>query len=304
MQYTLHQLQIFIEIARQQSITKAAESLHLTQPAVSIQLKKLQEQFDVPLYEVIGRKLFVTDFGKQVVESAKRILEEIADLEKRTLAFKGHLAGTLSISAVSTGKYIMPFFLTRFLQENPMVELRMDVTNKGSVVKHLEKNEVDFALMSIIPPNMAVEKVELMENQLFLVAKPGAESEDIDLANVPLIFREQGSATRQAMEKYLLDKKINARSSMILATNEAIKQAVMAGLGFSILPLIGLRNELVDGQLKIYPKTDLPIVTTWNLVWLKEKNLSPIARAYLEFINDHKIDVMQEHFSWFNQMKI
>ncbi len=248
MQYTLHQLQIFIEIARQQSITKAAESLHLTQPAVSIQLKKLQEQFDVPLYEVIGRKLFVTDFGKQVVESAKRILEEIADLEKRTLAFKGHLAGTLSISAVSTGKYIMPFFLTRFLQENPMVELRMDVTNKGSVVKHLEKNEVDFALMSIIPPNMAVEKVELMENQLFLVGKPGAEPEDIDLGNVPLIFREPGSATRQAMEKYLLDKKINARSSMILATNEAIKQAVMAGLGFSILPLIGLRNELVVGM--------------------------------------------------------
>ncbi len=119
MHYTLHQLQILVEIANQQSITKAAEALHLTQPAVSIQLKKLQNQFDVPLVEVIGRKLYVTDFGKQVVEAAKRILDEVDMLEKRTLAFKGELVGTLSVSTVSTGKYIMPYFLDRFLKTYP-----------------------------------------------------------------------------------------------------------------------------------------------------------------------------------------
>jgi DNA-binding transcriptional LysR family regulator len=303
MHYTLHQLKILVEIARQRSVTKAAEALHLTQPAVSIQLKKLQNQFDVPLVEVIGRKLYVTDFGEQVVESAQRILEEVDMLEKRTLAFKGELAGSLSVSAVSTGKYIMPYFLDRFLKTYPNVELLMDVTNKGSVIRHLEKNTVDFALMSVVPANMAVKKEALLENQLYLVGKPGAlTKEPVDLNAIPLIYREQGSATRQAMERYLITKKVSARSTMALTSNEAIKQAVMAGLGYSIMPLIGLRNELSNGQIEIIPVSDLPIVTTWYLVWLREKKLSPIASAYLRFIREEKEVIIKENFAWYQQL--
>jgi DNA-binding transcriptional LysR family regulator len=303
MHYTLHQLKILVEIARQRSVTKAAEALHLTQPAVSIQLKKLQNQFDVPLVEVIGRKLYVTDFGEQVVESAQRILEEVDMLEKRTLAFKGELAGSLSVSAVSTGKYIMPYFLDRFLKTYPNVELLMDVTNKGSVIRHLEKNTVDFALMSVVPANMAVKKEALLENQLYLVGKTGALTKDpVDLNAIPLIYREQGSATRQAMERYLITKKVSARSTMALTSNEAIKQAVMAGLGYSIMPLIGLRNELSNGQIEIIPVSDLPIVTTWYLVWLREKKLSPIASAYLRFIREEKEVIIKENFAWYQQL--
>jgi DNA-binding transcriptional LysR family regulator len=303
MHYTLHQLKILVEIARQRSVTKAAEALHLTQPAVSIQLKKLQNQFDVPLVEVIGRKLYVTDFGEQVVESAQRILEEVDMLEKRTLAFKGELAGSLSVSAVSTGKYIMPYFLDRFLKTYPNVELLMDVTNKGSVIRHLEKNTVDFALMSVVPANMAVKKEALLENQLYLVGKPGAlTKEPVDLNAIPLIYREQGSATRQAMERYLITKKVSARSTMALTSNEAIKQAVMAGLGYSIMPLIGLRNELSNGQIEIIPVSDLPIVTTWYLVWLREKKLSPVASAYLRFIREEKEVIIKENFAWYQQL--
>jgi DNA-binding transcriptional LysR family regulator len=303
MHYTLHQLKILVEIARQRSVTKAAEALHLTQPAVSIQLKKLQNQFDVPLVEVIGRKLYVTDFGEQVVESAQRILEEVDMLEKRTLAFKGELAGSLSVSAVSTGKYIMPYFLDRFLKTYPNVELLMDVTNKGSVIRHLEKNTVDFALMSVVPANMAVKKEALLENQLYLVGKPGALTKDpVDLNAIPLIYREQGSATRQAMERYLITKKVSARSTMALTSNEAIKQAVMAGLGYSIMPLIGLRNELSNGQIEIIPVSDLPIVTTWYLVWLREKKLSPVASAYLRFIREEKEVIIKENFAWYQQL--
>jgi DNA-binding transcriptional LysR family regulator len=305
MHYTLHQLQILVEIANQQSITKAAEALHLTQPAVSIQLKKLQNQFDVPLVEVIGRKLYVTDFGKQVVEASKRILDEVDMLEKRTLAFKGELVGSLSVSTVSTGKYIMPYFLDRFLKTYSNVELLMDVTNKGSVIRHLEKNTVDFALMSVVPENLAVEKEAFLENQLYLVGKPeNAPASQIDLGAVPLIYREQGSATRQAMERYLKEKKITARSTMALTTNEAVKQAVMAGLGYSIIPLIGMRNELQNKQVEIIPNDDMPIITTWYLVWLREKKLSPIADAYLKFIRDEKEAIVKENFAWYKQMSV
>lgn len=303
MHYTLHQLQILVEIANQQSITKAAEALHLTQPAVSIQLKKLQNQFDVPLVEIIGRKLYVTDFGKQVVEASKRILGEVDMLEKRTLAFKGELVGNLSVSTVSTGKYIMPYFLDQFLKTYPNVDLLMDVTNKGSVIKHLEQNTVDFALMSVVPENLAVEKEALLENQLYLVGKPnGTSVSQIDLSSVPLIYREQGSATRQAMERYLKEKKITARSTMALTTNEAVKQAVMAGLGYSIIPLIGMRNELQNKQVEIIPNDDMPIITTWYLVWLREKKLSPIADAYLNYIREEKQTIVKEKFAWYKQL--
>jgi DNA-binding transcriptional LysR family regulator len=197
----------------------------------------------------------------------------------------------------------MPNFLDRLLNTYPNVPLLMDVTNKGSVIRHLEKNTVDFALMSVVPANMAVKKEALLENQLYLVGKPGALTKDpVDLNAIPLIYREQGSATRQAMERYLITKKVSARSTMALTSNEAIKQAVMAGLGYSIMPLIGLRNELSNGQIEIIPVSDLPIVTTWYLVWLREKKLSPVASAYLRFIREEKEVIIKENFAWYQQL--
>ncbi|WP_317043021.1 LysR family transcriptional regulator [Nonlabens tegetincola] len=169
MHYTLHQLQIFIEIVKHRSITRASESLFLTQPAVSIQLKKFQEQFPLPLTEVVGRQLYVTDFGEEIARTAINILEQIKEMEHKVQRFQGKLAGTLKISVVSTGKYLMPYFLSGFIDEHPQIEFKMDVTNKQRVIKDLEENLVDFALVSVLPEHLSLKTFSIFKNELFLV---------------------------------------------------------------------------------------------------------------------------------------
>jgi DNA-binding transcriptional LysR family regulator len=158
MNYTLNQLQIFLKVVQTQSVTRASEELHLTQPAVSIQLKNFQDQFDIPLTEVVGRKIFVTDFGHEIAHAAENIINQVYAINYKTLAYKGQLTGRLKISVVSTGKYVMPQFLADFMNQHEGIELFMDVTNKSKVVESLDKNEVDFALVSILPDKLNIEK--------------------------------------------------------------------------------------------------------------------------------------------------
>ncbi|MFC6877022.1 LysR family transcriptional regulator [Flavobacterium myungsuense] len=305
MNYTLHQLQVFLKITETKSITKAAVELHLTQPAVSIQLRNLQNQFEIPLTEIIGRQLYVTDFGKEIAKASERILEEVNAISYKTMAYKGILSGKIKISVVSTGKYVMPYFLSEFANKNKGIEIEMDVTNKTRVIKALKNNEVDFALVSILPSDLNVESEVLMQNKLFLVGNKNIlldRNIKIDelLSESPLIYREVGSATRISMEKFIYDKGINARMKLQLTSNEAVKQAVIAGLGLSIMPLIGLKNELENGDIQILPIKELPIITNWRLIWLKEKKLSPIALAYLQFLTENKERINNENFSWIN----
>jgi DNA-binding transcriptional LysR family regulator len=306
MNYTLNQLQVFLKIVQCKSVTRAAEELHLTQPAVSIQLKNFQDQFDIPLTEVVGRKIYITDFGMEIAQAAERIINEVHAINYKTLAFKGQLFGKLRISVVSTGKYIMPFFLSTFMKKHPGLELEMDVTNKSSVIESLEKNEVDFALVSILPKSLQVEKLDLLQNKLFLVGSPEgglkpkniAESKSI-FADLPFIFRENGSGTRQAMEQYFQQNQISVRPSMELTSNEAVKQAILAGLGYSIMPLIGIKNELFNHELSIIPVPGLPTVTTWSLIWLNGKNHSPAAKQYLSYLKSEKQNIVQQQFNWY-----
>lgn len=303
MNYTLHQLQIFLKISELQSITKASEALHLTQPAVSIQLKNFQDQFPIPLTEVVGRQLYVTDFGREIARAAEKILNEVYAINHKTHAYSGQLAGRLKISVVSTGKYVMPYFLSDFMHQHKGVDLVMDVTNKTRVVKSLELNEVDFALVSVLPKKLKVNKVTLMKNKLFLVAssalelKKGLTKKKL-FETYPLIYREPGSATRNAMETFISKNKFSVAKKMELTSNEAVKQAVLSGLGCSIMPLIGIRNELKNKELQIIPVKGLPISTSWNLIWLTSKKLSPAAVAYLDFLNDEKEIIIQEKFFW------
>ena len=303
MNYTLHQLHVFLKITQTKSITKAAQELHLTQPAVSIQLRNLQDQFEIPLTEVVGRQLYVTDFGNEIALAAQNILNEVHAINYKTLAFKGQLTGRLKISVVSTGKYVMPYFLADFLSQNKGVELILDVTNKAKVVKSLAQNEVDFSLVSVLPDHLNIEKVSLMENRLFLIGNASMENNKVMneksiLENVPLIYREDGSGTRYVMEQFIKTNNLNIVKKMELSTNEAVKQAVIAGLGCSIMPIIGLKNELNSGDLKIIPIKGFPIKSTWNLIWMANKNLSPVATAYLKFINAEKENIIAERFSW------
>lgn len=301
MNYTLNQLQVFVTVVKTQSVTKASEELHLTQPAVSIQLKNFQDQFDIPLTEVVGRKLYVTDFGKEIAEAAENILHQVHAIDFKTRAHKGELAGRLKISVVSTGKYVIPYFLSGFIRQHPGVELLMDVTNKMRVLESLDKNEVDFSLVSILPDMFEVNKINLIENQLFLVGNQDTKiKRDVTprelFSALPLIFREAGSGTRQTMERFIGRHNILVRKKMELTSNEAVKQAVIAGLGYSIMPLIGIRNEISNGILKIIPIKGLPIKTTWQLIWLKGKKLSPVAAAFLQYIEKEKEKIIAGNF--------
>lgn len=303
MNYTLHQLQVFLKVAQTQSITKAAEELHLSQPAVSIQLKNLQSQFDIPLTEVVGRKLYVTDFGKMLAAAAERILDEADAINFHSLAFKGKLSGRLKISVVSTGKYVMPYFLSDFMRMHEGVELQMDVTNKAKVLESMERNEVDFSLVSVLPTTLNIENVQLMSNKLYLVSASEApfledEYDSSLFEKLPLIYREHGSGTRFVMERYIEELQLPVRKKMELTSNEAVKQAVLAGLGCSIMPLIGIRNELQNGSLKIIPVKGFPIASSWHLIWLKSKRFSPTAEAFLKHIRQEKDNIIRQKFGW------
>ena len=306
MNYTLHQLQVFLKITQTKSITKAAEELHLTQPAVSIQLKNFQNQFEIPLTEVISRKLYVTDFGQEIALAAENIINEVYAINYKTQAFKGQLSGRLKLSVVSTGKYVMPYFLSEFMKNNFEVELEMDVNNKSKVLKSLKNNEVDFALVSILPTDISVESKVVLENKLFLVGNKCVEINPnnnlVDyVSKFPLIYREEGSATRFSMENFLDKSGIIPNMKIQLTSNEAVKQSVIAGLGLSIMPLIGLKNELEKGDIKIIPTKKLPIISNWRLIWLKGKKMSPVAKAYFNYIDEFNEAINKKYFSWINE---
>lgn len=303
MNYTLNQLQIFLKITQTQSITKAAEELHLTQPAVSIQLKNFQDQFDIPLTEVVRRKIYITDFGKEIAETAEGILNQIAAINYKTHSFKGQFTGRLRFSISSTGKYVMPYFLAPFMKQHANLDLVMEVSNRSQVVENLTKNAVDFALLSFLPSAPAVEKLDLLENKFFLVGNFEEKFKKTHypksaLKDMPLIFREKGSEARQVMENFISTNKIGVLPKMELTSNEAVTQAVVAGLGYSIMPHIGIKAELKSNQLQIIPVSGLPIKTTWRLVWLKGKRHSPVAAAFLDFMKAEKVAIIDKHFAF------
>ncbi len=296
MNYTIHQLQIFLKVIQTESITRASEELFMTQPAVSIQVKNFQDQFEIPLTEVIGRKLYITDFGREIGMIAERVIMELENINYKTQAYEGILTGKLKISSASTGKYVIPYFLTGFMEKNSGIDLVLDVTNKSMVIESLKNNETDFALVSVLPDKLQVEEEILVENKLYLIGNHSKRNK-----TSPLIYREEGSATRKAMEHYFLSKEGMKRKKMELTSNEAVKQAVIAGLGYSIMPLIGIKTELENGELHILPSKGLPLHTEWRLIWLKGKKLSPVSQAFLNFVRQEKQQILKDYFDWYLQ---
>jgi DNA-binding transcriptional LysR family regulator len=305
MDYTFQQLRIFSTVSETQSITKAAEVLHISQPAVSVQLKKFQDFFDNPLYEVIGRKLHLTDFGLEIAAVCRATMQEAQQLKNKSKEHKGELWGTLKISVVSTAKYVMPYLLSDFLRINPGIDLKMDVTNKKAVLESLGKNEIDLAMVSTLPENIQIEKIQLMPNKLHLIGSKNmpmiTELNEKLGSSHTFIFREKGSATRQIMETVLKEKKVSIAKQLQLTSNEAVKQAVLAGLGYSIMPLIGLKNALQSGDVKIMPVDGLPVTTNWHLIWLKNKKFGAAQTAFLNYLKEEKDTILHDKFQWFEQ---
>ena len=194
----------------------------------------------------------------------------------------------------------MPYFLGDYLKQNSGVDLTMDVTNYSKVLSSLLQYEIDFALISHDPDNIKFEKFDLIKNELFLVGNDVVNTPlkgDKTLTDTPFIFREAGSRTRLVMENFISKNKIKIKKKIELTSNEAVKQAVIAGLGYSIMPIFGIRNEIDNGLLKIIPMKGLPIQTTWRLIWLKEKKLSPIAESYLKYLEKEKDTIINRYFA-------
>ena len=303
MNYTLNQLRVFLKVTQTKSVTKAAEELFMTQPAVSVQLKNFQDQFDIPLIEVIKKRIYITDFGFEVAVAAEKILAEVNEIKYKALAHNGFLSGKLKLSVVSTAKYVIPYYIADFLKTNPGVELVLDVSNRSKVIEGLAKNEIDFAMVSLIPENLKLNTIPLLDNKLFLVGNKAfgdksAKSPRFWEEN-PIIFREEGSATRLMMEQFIESRGIQVKHKLELTSNEAVKQAVIAGIGCSIMPLLGMRNELELHQLGILPIKELPLVTQWEIVWLEGKKLNPVTSAFIQFLEAEKERIALEHFDWY-----
>lgn len=294
MKYTLNQLHVFQKVFETKSITKAADQLFMTQPAVSIQLKNFQQQFKTPLYEYQGRGIVITEFGKQIAKIVGSCMNNLNELEILSSAYDNILKGKLKIASASTGKYVIPFFLSDFLKQHKGIDLVLNVTNKSMVVESLLNNKIDFAIISTLPDNIEINEELLIENKLYLV---GLSKQNF--ISKPLIFRENGSATRLVMEGYFNKFKKGVKK-IELESNEAVKQAVLANIGISILPIIGLKNEIKSQQLEIIPQKNLPITTQWRIVWRKDKNLSPVAKAFLNYIKLNKEMIVQKYFKWYD----
>ena len=252
---------------------------------------------------VNGFYFFLLVCASVAIAAAGNIINQVYAINYKSLAYKNQLTGRLKIASVSTGKYLMPFFLSGFMRQHAGVELVMDVTNKNKVFESLKNNEIDFGLVSFLPSLLDIDKLDLLEDKLYLVGKRETNQEDNVTAkkmfeNLPIIFREQGSGTRQVMEKFLQTNNITVLRKMELTSNEAVKQALLAGLGYSIMPFIGIRKEIISKDLQIIPVKGLPLKTTWNLIWLKGKKLSPTAASFLDYLQLNKQQIIDDTFNW------
>jgi DNA-binding transcriptional LysR family regulator len=288
---TFRQLRVFTEVARQLSFARAAEALHLSPPAVTMQIKELEAQIGLPLFERSGRAVSLSTTGEYYLVYAKRLLATLKDAEDAMARFRRLETGLLTIGLVSTAKYFVPRLLARFRQEHPGVDVRLQVSqNREQLLALLHANECDLAVMGRPPKEMATRAEPFAPHPLVFVAPPDhpllrlghppAEA----LAPYPFIVREQGSGTRSAMDAFFREHRVEPRLQMELASNETIKQSVMAGMGLSFLSLHTVGLELRTGLLAWLEVEGTPVLRSWNLVHPLSKLLSPAAEAFRYFV--------------------
>jgi len=300
MHLTLQQLRLFNAVARHSSFTRAAEQMHLTQPAVSIQVKRLEEQVGLPLFEQVGKRIFLTAAGNEMFSASYDILGRVNELEEKIADLQGELKGPLLLSVVTTSKYFMPHLLGAFLQQFPDVEPRLVFLNQSDVIQRLNDNLDDFVVMGQIPNTKDLEAFPFVENILVVAAPPDhpmVKKKKVtleQLVNERILVREPGSGTRKAVDRILENHDLKIEPYMELGSNEAIKHAVMAGLGLSVISLHSLMSEYRSKQLAILNVENFPIRRRWYAVHLKGKKLSLVSRTFLEFILGHGEEILKK----------
>mgnify|MGYP003619940746 CR=1 FL=1 len=288
--YSLKQIQTFIEVTRQGSVSKAAEKLCVTQPAVSMHIRQLEDAFGVALVEAQGRGIRLTDAGRTFAGRANVVMAELHELESLMAEYAGAQKGRIALAVVSTAKYFVPMLLMRFSRLYPDIEVRLHIENRESVLGMLERSEADLVIMGRAPRNMTTQAAAFATNPMAIVAAPShalAGRKNLPfsvLADYAFVMRESGSGTRAAMERLFALHEVPLKVAMEMPSNETIKQAVMAGMGLSFLSLRTLRQELAGGYLVQLDINGMPIVGQWFVTHMASKTLSPAARAFKAFL--------------------
>jgi LysR family transcriptional regulator, low CO2-responsive transcriptional regulator len=291
---TLRQLRVFAEVGRRLSFVRAAEVLHLTPPAVTMQIKELEAQVGLPLFDREGRKVTMTTAGEYLLLHTRRVLAALKEAGDAMARLKHVEAGALDVGLVSTAKYFVPRLLARFREEHPGVELRMQVSqNREQLLALMRAGEIDLAIMGRPPRELAARAEVFAAHPQVFVAPPGhpllagPPIEPRQLEDQPFIVREPGSGTRKAMQDFFDRHHLAPRVAMEMPSNESIKQAVMAGMGLSFLSLHTIGLERASALIQVVPVQGTPVVRTWNVVHLAGRTLSPAAEALRYFILEH-----------------
>ena len=298
MHLTLRQLQCFSAVARNLSYTRAAEELHLTQPAVSMQIRQLELQAGLALTEQLGKQVHLTEAGEEVHRYAKSILSQVAEMDDVLDKLKGFAGGRLRIAAISSANYFAPKLLGTFHQRFPDVSVSMDVTNQAAVVKQVIDNEVDMAIMGQPPQEAHLEAVAFMDNPLIIVAPPEhrlAKRARIALKELEkevFLTREPGSGTRGAMQRFFREQKLKLTTGMEMGSLSGVKQGVQADLGLGLLPRGAVEVELMLGRLVELKVKGLPIPRHWYVVLHKGKRLSVAAEEFKSLLTGEAVELL------------
>ncbi len=302
---TFRQLRVFTEVARHLSFARAAEALHLTPPAVTMQIKELERHVGLPLFDRSGRQVTLTTVGEYMLVYARKMLATLKDAEDAAARLQRLDVGTLTIGMVSTAKYFLPRLLAEFQREHEGIEIKLAVGNREQLVKMLHGNEVDIAIMGRPPTELATRAepfaahphvfVAPTDHPLLKIGHPTAEA----LRPYGFILRERGSGTRASMEKFFEHLRIEPHVVMELASNETIKQAVMAGMGLSFLSLHTIGLELEHKLIAVLDVEGTPIMRAWNVVHTLSKLLSPAAEAFRYFVLERGESRLAEKYGRF-----
>jgi DNA-binding transcriptional LysR family regulator len=287
---TLHQLKVFEAVARHSSFTRAAEELFLTQPTVSMQVKQLSKAVGLPLFEQVGKRLYLTEAGKQLYQTCQDIFERLAQFEIVIADLKGLKQGSLRLSVVTTAKYVIPRLLGPFCQRYPGIDVSLTVTNHEYLLENLVNNRDDLYILSQPPEELDVVVHPFLENPLVVIAPrnhPLVKEKNIPLqrlAEEPFIMREPGSGTRKSVQKLFDEHGLDVKVKLDLGSNEAIKQAIAGGLGVSVLSLHTLALEGTNSQLALLDVEGFPIQRYWYVIHPAGKQLSIIAQTFFDYL--------------------
>ncbi len=287
---TLQQLRLFEAVARHSSFTRAAEEVHLSQPAVSIQVKRLEENVGLELFEQIGKRINLTEAGRELYAASKDVLGRLSELDSAIDSLKGEIAGTLTVTAVTSAKYFLPHLLGAFLRRYPDVEPKLKVVNRAAMLERIADNEDDLYVMGHVPDDLDVAEFPFLENIISVVASPEhplARKRKVALKQLEderFLVRESGSGNRKVVSEFFQGQGLEITPYMELGSAEAIKQGVMAGLGISALSLHNLRLEVAAKQIVVLKVDGFPLRRRWNVVHRKGKKLSHAAGSFIEFL--------------------